>query len=329
MVSSKYRVLVTASRLSAKAVAKLEQAGAELEFTPDALAENQLVEIAARRPLTAILMRNNPPIGRALFAVTPDLRVIAKHGAGYNSIDLEAATQAGVPVLVAAGANAYSVAEHAVALMMALGRDVVRLDQRVKSGHWDKWSYSGREMRGRELGLVGFGAIGRIVARLAGALGMRVCAFSRRLDGIDPTLARPVGSLDEVFQDSDIVNLHCPLTPTTRFLVNPERLASMRPGALLINTARGELVDETALAAALHSGHLGGAALDTFAVEPTPRDNPLLSAPNLIVAPHIGAHTASAEEEMGMMAADNILAVLSGDVWPRANLVNPDLLKLG
>src|SRR5262249_36644354 len=138
MAVARYRVIVTASRIAEPAIRRLESFGAALEFTDEVLPEDRLVEIASRGRLDAILMRNNPVIGRRLFAAAPDLRVIAKHGAGFDSIDVAAATAHRVPVLVAAGANAYSVAEHTIALIMALGRDVVRLDQRTKAGHWDK-----------------------------------------------------------------------------------------------------------------------------------------------------------------------------------------------
>ena len=324
-----YRVVVTASRIAEPAIKRLEGFGARLEFLGDVLPEDVLVEAARRDRLDAILMRNNPPIGRRVFEAAPGLRVIAKHGAGYDSLDVAAATAAGVPVLIAAGANAYSVAEHTVALIFALGRDIGRLDGRLKAGLWDKWHYVGRELRGRRLGLVGFGAIGRQVAQLARALGLEVQAFSRRVEAIDPTLARPVATLDELYATSDIVSLHCPLVPETRAMINAASLARMKPGALLINTARGGLVDEAAVTAALHDGTLAGAALETFAQEPPAPDNPLFRAPNLIVTPHIGAHTESAEEAMGVMAAENIIRVLSGEAPDMANLVNPAVLGRG
>ncbi|GGF30569.1 hydroxyacid dehydrogenase [Aliidongia dinghuensis] len=321
-----HRVVVTASRLARPAIDRLEAFGARLEFLDDALTEGMLLAVAGAGRLDAILMRNNPPITRRVIAAAEGLRVIAKHGAGYDSVDVAAATEAGVPVLVAAGANAYSVAEHTIALILALGRDVVRLDGRTKAGLWDKWHYSGRELRGRTLGLVGFGAIARHVARLARALGLEVQAFSRRLEAIDPALARPVATLDELYRTSDIASLHCPLGPETRGMINAATLARFKPGALLINTARGGLVDEAAVTAALHGGRLAGAALETFTAEPPAADNPLFQAPNLIVTPHIGAHTAEAETQMGLIAAENIIAVLSGAPLDPANLVNPGVL---
>jgi len=324
-----YRIIVTASRLAKHAIARLQAFGARLEFLADDLSEDMLVAAAAKDRLDAILMRNNPPITRRVLEAAPDLRVIAKHGAGYDTVDIAAATAARVPVLVAAGANAYSVAELTIALILALGRDIVRLDGRLKAGEWDKWHYSGRELRGRRLGLVGFGAIARHVARMAAALGLEVQAYSRRLDAIDPALARPVASLDEILTSSDIVSLHCPLGPETRHLINAASLGRLKPGTLLVNTARGGLVDEAAVTAALHAGTLAGAALETFAPEPPKPGNPLFAAPNLIVTPHIGAHTAEAEAQMGLMAAENIIAVLSGRRPDPANLVNPAALIQG
>jgi D-3-phosphoglycerate dehydrogenase len=324
-----YRVVVTASRLAEPAIRRLEAFGATLEFLDDVLTEDMLVAAAGRSRLDAILIRNNPPLGRRVFDAAPGLRVVAKHGAGYDSIDVAAATAAGVPVLIAAGANAYSVAELTIALIFALGRDVVRLDRRLKAGLWDKWHYSGRELRGRRLGLVGFGAIARHVARMACALGLEVQAHSRRIEAIDRDLATPVATLDELYATSDIVSLHCPLVPETRAMINAASLARMKPGALLINTARGGLIDEAAVTAALHDGTLAGAALETFAQEPPAPDNPLFAAPNLIATPHIGAHTGSAEDVMGMMAAENIIKVLSGQALDPANLINPAALRRG
>jgi D-3-phosphoglycerate dehydrogenase / 2-oxoglutarate reductase len=318
-----YRILVTASRLADTAIKRLEDFEARLEFLDDVLSEDMLVAAAGSARLDAILLRNNPPITRRVLAAAPDLRVVSKHGAGYDSVDLAAATELGVPVLIATGANAYSVAEHAVALIFALGRDVVRLDDRLRAGHWDKWGYSGRELRGRRLGLIGFGAIARHVAKLAGALGLEVQAYSRRIETIDPMLATPVATLDELYRTSDILSLHCPLVPETRGMIDAAALARLKPGTLLINTARGGLIDEAAVAAALHDGTLAGAALETFIQEPPAPDNPLFAAPNLIVSPHIGAHTGAAEEVMGLMAADNIIRVLSGGEPDAANLVNP------
>jgi D-3-phosphoglycerate dehydrogenase len=242
----------------------------------------------------------------------PDLRVIAKHGAGVDSVDLAAATSRGIEVMIAGDANAPAVAEHTIGLILALGKDIATLGARTAAGHWDRDTYAGREIAGRVLGLVGFGRIARRVAVTAAALGMKVIALPHHPGTVDPALAQEAASLGALLAQADIVSLHVPLTPATTGMIDAAALAAMKPGALLINTARGALVDEAALLAALASGHLGGAGLDTLAQEPPQPGHPLLSAPRVIVTPHIAASTGASLTRMGVVAARNIAAVLTG-----------------
>jgi D-3-phosphoglycerate dehydrogenase / 2-oxoglutarate reductase len=223
--------------------------------------------------------------------------------------------------MVAADANAPAVAEHTLALIFALGRDIVSLAARTRAGAWDREGYSGREISGRRLGLVGFGRIARLVAAKARAVGMDVTALPHRPGTVDAALASEATSLGALLADSDIVSLHAPLTRETEGMIGRSALALMRPGALLVNTARGGLIDETALLEALASGHLGGAALDTLIKEPPPPDHPLLQAPRVIVTPHIASATGAALIRMGVVAAQNIVAVLKDQPLDRGNLV--------
>ncbi len=223
--------------------------------------------------------------------------------------------------MVAADANAPAVAEHTLALIFALGRDIVTLAARTRAGAWDREGYSGREIAGRRLGLVGFGRIARLVAAKARAVGMDVIALPHRPGGVDTALAREASSLDSLLADSDIVSLHVPLTRETQGMIGRRELALMRPGALLVNTARGALIDETALLEALVSGHLGGAALETLIQEPPPPHHPLLSAPRVIVTPHIASATGASLIRMGVVAAQNIVAVLKEQPFDPGNLV--------
>jgi D-3-phosphoglycerate dehydrogenase len=225
---------------------------------------------------------------------------------------------------------------------LALGRELESLSARVKSGRWDRGNFQGRELRGRTLGLIGFGRIGRRVAELARCFGMHVVALTstpthattarvgdpgRSPESVNPALAETAVSLDALLASCDIVSLHCPLTAETRGMMDRRTFAMMKPGALFINTARGALVDEAALADALSSGRLAGAALDTLAEEPPAPGSPLLSAPNLIITPHIAGQTSAAVERMGIAAAENIVAVLTGGTVDRANVVNYSLLS--
>lgn len=319
----KFHVLVTGSQLVPAAVAMLEGIGASLTMMAGKVTEEQLFAAFRQSPPDAVLMRGNPPIGKVLLELAPNLKVIAKHGAGVDSVDLAAATASGIAVLVAGDANAPAVAEHTMALILAVGRDLVLLDSSVRKGEWARGAYQGREIAGRTLGIVGFGRIGRRVAGMAGCFGLTVVALPRRPGTVDPGLAREAASLDALLTESDIVSLHLPLTADTASLIDRRALGLMKSGALLVNTGRGGLVDEAALAEALTSGRLAGAALDTLAEEPPRPDSPLLHAPNLLVTPHVAAMTGAAIARMGIGAAQNIVDVLTGNGPARANLANP------
>jgi D-3-phosphoglycerate dehydrogenase / 2-oxoglutarate reductase len=315
------RVLVTGASLAAEARRILEGIGAAVVLMPSGTGRDAILRALAEAPTQAILMRGNPPIDAAVMDAAPELRVVAKHGAGVDSVDLAAAAQRGIRVMVAADANAPAVAEHTLALIFALGRDIVALAARTRGGAWDREGYSGREIFGRRLGLVGFGRIARLVAAKARAVGMDVTALPHRPGSVDTALAREATSLGALLADSDIVSLHVPLTRETEGMIGRSALASMRKGALLVNTARGALIDETALLEALTSGHLGGAALDTLIQEPPPPDHPLLSAPRVIVTPHIASATGAALIRMGVVAAQNIVAVIKDQPLDLGNLV--------
>jgi D-3-phosphoglycerate dehydrogenase len=324
---SRFRVLVTSSEMIPSAAEMLTAIGASLETIAGKVTEARLIEALAK-PTQAIVMRGNPPISRAVLeAAAPHLRVIAKPGAGVDSVDLKAATEHGIPIMTAGYGNAPAVAEITISFMLALGRDIIRLDSRTRGGDWRRDDYNSSELSGRTLGLVGFGRIGRRVAELAKAFGMRVLVFTRTPAKVTPDLAEVAESFDALLVDADYVSLHCPLDETTRGLLSREAIAAMRPGTFLINTGRGALVDETALAQALTSGHLAGAALDTLSQEPPPSDNPLLSAPNLILTPHIAGLTTGAVQRTGKTTAANIIAVLTGGEIDRNNVANPEVLE--
>jgi D-3-phosphoglycerate dehydrogenase len=324
---ARFRVLVTSNELIPNAGDMLGRIGASIDTITGKVTEARLIEALAS-PTHAIVMRGNPPITRAVLeAAAPHLQVIAKPGAGVDSVDLRAATEHGIPIMTAGHGNAPAVAEITIGFMLALGRDIIRLDRRTRGGNWHRDDYNSSELSGRTLGLVGFGRIGRRVAELARGFGMRVIVFTRTPAKVTPDLAEVAESLDVLLRGADYVSLHCPLDATTRGLMNREAIATMRPGAFLINTGRGALVDEAALADALASRHLAGAALDTLSEEPPPSDNPLLSAPNLLLTPHIAGLTTGAMQRTGRATAENIIAVLTGGEIEPANVANPDVLK--
>ncbi|WP_243402946.1 MULTISPECIES: hydroxyacid dehydrogenase [Bacteria] len=262
-------------------------------------------------------------VSRAVIEGIPTLRIIAKHGVGVDGIDRAAASARGIPVVVAGGANAQSVAEQALALLMSVARSTAWLDRRVRDGHWDKPTYAGTEITGKSIGLVGLGAIGRAFLHLLAPFGGTVRIYDPYLgDAQLPVGTIRCATVRELLEQSDIVSLHCPLTPDNRGFIDADALAAMRPGSILLNTARGELIDETALVQALQSGPLAGAGLDTFASEPPAADHPFWALDNLVVSPHVGANTREARIRVGISVVDQIAAYLTtGAIEPR-NLVN-------
>jgi len=254
-------------------------------------------------------------ITRQVIESADALRVIARYGVGVDAVDLQAARERGIIVTNTPGANTVSVAELTIGLMLALARRLVEAVQTTRQGQWLR--LSGYTLQGKVVGLVGFGAIGRQVAR-------RLAAFDCILVAYDPipdeAAARHLGvqllPLEEVLQRADFLSLHCPATDETRGMVDDAFLEKMKPGAFLINTARGELLDETAVLRALQSGRLGGAAMDVFSQQPPAADHPLLNLPQVIVTPHMGAHTDGAISAMGLGALENCLAVLRGEAPP-------------
>lgn len=265
----------------------------------------------------------NAGFNRAALEAAPRLRVIGNHGIGTDPVDLACATELGVPVVNNPTANVISVAEHAIGLMLAVARNMLSADQaaRARDFRW-KFSHPQIELFGKTLGIVGFGVIGRETARRAAAgFGMVPLIYSPSVpDDALEGFAR-AASIEELLQRSDVVSLHVKLSPATRNLVSAERLALMKPQAILVNTARGAAVDEAALAAALRAGKIFGAGIDVFSAEPPPEGHPLLDAPNCILAPHVGGSTEEALVRTAEECAQQVVDVLAGR--RPANIVNP------
>ena len=246
------------------------------------------------------------------LAAASRLKVISRYGVGVDNVDLDAAKARGIIVTNTPGANSVSVAELAIGLMLSLLRSIPQAVNATRRGEWPR--LSGKSLEGRTVGLLGLGSIGRQVARRLAGFDCRILAYDPRPD---EDFARSQGvqllPLEEVLAQADILSLHLPATAETRGMVNDGFLARMKPGAYLINTARGELIDEDALLRALQSGHLAGAALDAFSQQPPDPANSLLTLPQVLVTPHTGAHADSATNNMGWMAVRDCLAVLRGE----------------
>lgn len=320
-------MLVTAATVSELAQKLLRDGGADIEFMPGLVDEDALVRALARVDVAAMLLRGSPPLTERVFAAARGLKIVAKHGAGVDSVDMASATRHGIAVMVAGGANADAVAEHALTLMLCLAREVPRFDRETRGGAWRDLKHFTREFHTLVVGIVGYGQIGERTARLARACGAQVLVHTRSRPALPEGMVLEP-DLDRLLERVDILSLHCPLTAKTRGMIGAAQFARMKPGALVVNTARGPVIDEAALVAALQSGKLGGAGLDTFAAEPPDAANPLFALPNVLVTPHIAAATTDAMVRMGTIAANNIISYLRGEVYEKRNFLNPEVLKV-
>ena len=300
-------VLVTGADLAPQALALLT--GYEVAYAGKTPSQDDIVALCRQHDPVAVIVRYNG-VGAAAMDAAPSLKVVSKHGSGTDTIDKAAAAARGIEVRAAVGANAAAVAEQALALMLACAKSAVALDARMHAGHWDKASHKSLELGGRTLGLVGLGAIGRRFARMADAMDMKVIGFDPYATNL-PAYIRSV-DMETIWRESDVVSLHCPLTDENRGIVNAENLARCKPGVIVVNTARGGLVDEPALLAAVRSGQVRSAGLDSFAVEPLAADNVFRGQPGFVLSPHIGGVTSDAYVNMGTAAVRNLRAVIEG-----------------
>jgi lactate dehydrogenase-like 2-hydroxyacid dehydrogenase len=280
----------------------------EVEVWPERLPPSAAELRARLAGVDGVISLLSDPLDRTTLDAAPRLRAISNYAVGVDNVDLGAAAERGIPVGHTPDVLTDATADLAFALLLAAARQLVPAAASVSAGEWQTWEPSGflgAAVAGATLGIVGFGRIGQAVARRAAGFDMRVLQVSRDHAGLDALLA-----------ESDFVSLHCPLTPDTRHLIDERALARMKRTAILVNTARGQVVDQAALARALHAGEIAGAALDVTDPEPLPPSDPLLSAPNLIVLPHIGSATYAARERMAELAVDNLLAGLEGRPLP-------------
>lgn len=303
---SRAAILVTAADLAPQALALL--ADYDIVYAGKTPTEDEVVALCRRHNPVAIIVRYSK-VGAAAMDAAPSLKVISKHGSGTDTIDKAAAQARGIEVVAAVGANAAAVAEQALALLLACAKSVPQLNERMHAGHWDKATHRSVELGGRTIGLVGLGAIGLRFAKMADALGMRVLGFDPFAKNL-PDFVQ-AADLETIWRESDAISLHCPLTDDNRDLLDADTLARCKKGVIVVNTARGGLIDEAALLAAVHSGQVRMAGLDSFAVEPMAAGHPFQHQSGFILSPHIGGVTSDAYVNMGLGAARNALAVLN------------------
>lgn len=299
--------ILVSDGLDARALATLRK-GHEVdvrEFDPTSLLE-------AIPSYHALIVRSRTKVTKEVLARGTQLRVVARAGVGVDNVDVEAATARRIVVVNAPTASTVSVAELAIGHMISLLRRLPEADRSVKAGRWDKSRLEGRELSGKQLGLVGSGRIGAEVAKRAQAFGMRVIAYDPYLrqeaaEGLGIRLVDKAA----VFRDADVLSVHAALTEETMGLVGAAEFATMKRDAILVNCARGEIIDEAALTEALRTGTIAGAALDVFSSEP-PVGSPILSAPNVVFTPHLGASTVEAQARAGAIVAEQVMRVLEG-----------------
>ncbi|HEV8208723.1 MAG TPA: NAD(P)-dependent oxidoreductase [Vicinamibacterales bacterium] len=306
MSAGKPVFLVTGNDLAREALALLGDY--EVVYAGKTPTEDDIVALCKRHDPVAIIVRYSK-VGAAAMEAAPSLKVISKHGSGTDTIDKVAAKARGIEVVAAVGANAAAVAEQALALLLASAKSVVTLDERMRAGHWDKSTHKSIELEGRTIGVIGLGAIGLRFARMADALGMRVLGFDPYAKDL-PGYVR-TAELEIIWRESDAISLHCPLTSDNAKLVNAQTLAACKRGVIIVNTARGGLIDEAALLAAIRSGQVHSAGLDSFAVEPMTAPHPFHGEQRITLSPHIGGVTSDAYVKMGVAAAQNALSVIN------------------
>ena len=315
---SRYRVFI-ADSISAEGLAPLRSDERFEVIERPGLKGEDLAR--AMEGMHAVIVRSSTRITRESLAHADTLEVIGRAGVGVDNIDVEAATERGVAVLNAPSGNTISAAELTFALILASVRRIPAADRSMKNGEWDRKSFTGTELYGKTLGLVGAGRIGGEVARRARAFGMRVCAHDPYLTAERArTLEIELATLEDVLARADVLSLHVPLTESTAGLIGAGELAAMKRGAIVVNAARGGVIDEAALADAVRSGHIAGAGLDVFAEEPAPADHPLRSLPQVVLTPHLGAATQEAQHNVAVEIAEAVRAALAdGDLTRAVN----------
>ncbi len=314
--------IIVCDPISPKGIAQLQQRPEfQVVVLPKRLTEAELLPVVA--DAVALVVRSETKVTRKVIEAAPKLRVVGRAGVGVDNVDIEAATQHGTVVMNTPGGNTVTTAELSFAMLLNLARKVPQAHATMVAGKWDRKLFQGVELAGKTLGILGMGRIGTEVAKRAISFGMRVNAY-------DPYLteerARAIGagfadSVDQVYFSADFISVHMPVTPETKGMLNASAFAKMKPGVKIVNCARGEIIVENDLIAALESGKVAGAALDVFSVEPLPADHPYRKQPNLVLTPHLGASTEEAQEKCGIEVAEVIAGyLLTGEVRNAVNL---------
>jgi D-3-phosphoglycerate dehydrogenase len=317
-LSSTFKVVAT-DRISSEGLAPLQEDQrfrvVKIDDSSDPTFELELATAIG------LIVRSATTVDAAMFDRAPELKVVGRAGVGVDNIDVAAASERGVAVMNAPSGNTVSAAELTMALLLSVVRRVAEADHSIREGRWDRSRFQGVELRGRTLGVIGAGRIGGAVAERCRAFGMKVIVHDPYLskEQVDD-LRVPLLEMNQLLETADVITLHVPLNEETRGLIGDDAFSRMKPGAFVVNVSRGGVIDETALARALSEGRIAGAGLDVYETEPLAADSPLLSAPNLVLTPHLGASTSEAQVQVALEVASNIRAALvHGDMSAAIN----------
>lgn len=321
-------IIVTGPDLASSATELLQQQGFTLVHTAPYSQEDELLHLVEQHHPVGIISRMGKITEKVIDAALPNLKVIAKHGVGVDNIDIQAAAERNIPVVVASGANAVSVAEHTIALLLTVTKQILPLDDSLRCGRWEKPGFSGYEVSGKKMGLLGMGSIAQETARIAKGLNINLFGYDPYADDtlFEQFSVQRCATVDELLANSQILSLHSPLTEETRQIINQDSIAKLPAGSFIINTARGGLIDEQALVAAIESKQLAGAGLDTFAVEPPAADHPFFQHNNIVVTPHIAGVTNEGSTRVSISAAEGIIAISAGEKLPAHRVINRKLM---
>ena len=312
--------IVISHRLHDAGMKVLEDAGVNVVITDSGEPQDMLPEL---RDADGVIIRIGS-IDRATMEACPNVKAIGRPGVGVDDVDVAAATELGIPVVIAPGANTRSVAEHAMAMMFACAKDLVRSDREMRKGNFAiRSSYKAYELQGRTLGLIGSGAIGSVFAEMAAGIGMKVLVYDPYVPA-EKIEAQGYGyrtQVEDILREADVVSIHTPLTDATRGMIGEEELRMMKPDGILINCARGGIVDETALGRALDENWIHSAGTDVVVHEPIDPKDPIFAHESIVVSPHMAGQTREAAAGVATLAAEGILAVIRGKKW--AKVCNP------
>jgi len=322
-----YRIFITGSGIAEEAMQLLTQANCVTQVGEPADSPADLIRKLSSFDPHALIVRQGQ-ITAEVQKAAKSLQVICKHGVGTDNIDVEAATRLGIPAMFTPGQNFEAVAEHTLALILALARRIPFQDQQIRNGIFDKRGYNGIELRGKTIGLIGYGRIGRRLAELLSPFNMNILVYHPSCaDETMPAHISKVQRVEDLYPQADIISLHCPLTDATRGLINSAAIAQMKPTTLVINTARGAIVNESDLVAALETKRIAGAALDCFEQEPPAPDNPLFQLDNVIMTTHTAGMSDQSTRNVGVAAATNVLAILQGQQPDTRSILNKAIMQ--